>query len=165
MIDEIEVQSPVFLSCILAGAMFGLIFDFFRIVRRSVSRRELVTNICDALFWIFATLFFTGWIFSVNDGALRWYVFASTLIGAMLYFMLISRFFVGAGVFIVSVLKKIFIFILKIILMPVSFIVRKSRKAVFFVIAPLKKTGKASKRAKRRIGNYFKLVKMKIKKV
>ncbi len=165
MIDEISLQGSVFLMCLASGAVFGLIFDFFRIIRRAVNAKSGLTNWCDAVFWIISTMFFMGWVFSVNDGELRWYVFVSSIIGALLYFLLISRFFVKVGVLLLLCIKKLLLFVFKIVFVPIKLIAKKSKKAVFFVFSPVRKTARDIKNIHRMFRNKAKLMRIKIKKI
>lgn len=136
---DVARQGAVFAACLLLGVASGVVFDCFRIFRRGMQTGTALTNVCDALFWTTYALLFLWWMFRVNDGELRWYVFFSCLLGATVYFMLISRFFVRSGVF----LFKLLIFFVKkairVIAYPVKLLAVHTGRVAVFVFAPLKR--------------------------
>lgn len=131
-------QAAVFLMCIFSGAVSGAIFDVFRIIRRTSEKNAVMTNLCDALFWLFYSTFFISFIYRINDGELRWYVFAASALGMTLYFILFSRLFVPCGVFLLKVIIKILEAFVKIIFVPIRFLIKKTGTAAVVVLSPVK---------------------------
>lgn len=159
MTEASAEQTAVFLQCILCGIATGMIFDVFRIIRRTSEKNSLITNLCDALFWLFYSAFFISFIYKVNDGALRWYVFAASALGMTLYFLLVSRFFVPCGVFLLKTILKILKAVFKIILIPVRFIINKTGTAAVIVLSPAKGLIKKLRRLERRLSLRLHLMK------
>lgn len=146
---ETENDALIFLLFILCGFVCGIIFDLFKIIRKSFGKTEGFTNFCDALYWTFFTVFFLGTNFKLNDGNIRWFLFFAMGIGFLIYFLLLSKIFVFIGVFIINLVKKTVLIILRIILWPVLFIIRKMKKVAICVLAPLnvfRKKGTVMKR-------------------
>ena len=48
----INTQVYLFLIFIINGFIIGLLFDFFRILRKAIKTSDFITYIEDALFWI-----------------------------------------------------------------------------------------------------------------
>lgn len=141
--DEVVNQSSVFLSAVLLGVGLAIAFDVLRIFRKALSEKSRVlTNVCDAVFWSISTVSFLWWLFLVNDGALRFYELGACVLGAGGYFLVISRFFVHLGVFVVKGIGKILGAVFRILWCPVRFFLKKSRRIAVFVCAPLKKADK-----------------------
>ncbi len=128
----------VFALCLLSGGFTGALFDSFKIVR-NIFANTFLKNLCDGFFWIFYSVFFAWWIFRINDGELRWFVFAGIIMGAAIYFLLFSKIFVHLGTKIIMIAVKTAEFIVKITVKPVCFILRKSCGILIFAIKPFKK--------------------------
>lgn len=48
----INNQAYLFLIFTINGILIGLLFDFFRILRRSFNTKDIITYIQDIVFWI-----------------------------------------------------------------------------------------------------------------
>lgn len=53
----INNQANLFLIFTINGVIIGLLFDFFRILRRSFNTKDFVTYIEDILFWLLTRLY------------------------------------------------------------------------------------------------------------
>ena len=104
---SINQQLMSFVVSVLCGAMTGLFFDVFRCARKMIHMNDIVVNICDGLFFLVSGFFAFFTILSVNNGELRWYLFAGILCGGVLYFLLLSKWFMKAFVFLLKVLFKV----------------------------------------------------------
>lgn len=133
-------QAYIFLIFILNGLIIGILFDIFRIMRKSFKTSDFGTNLQDILFWIFTGLILLYSIFKFNNGELRAYIFLGVFLGALLYMLLFSKIFIKVNLFIVNIIKQVlkYIFIIpikyilkfvrKILLAPISFIFINIRK-------------------------------------
>ena len=133
-------QAYVFFIFILNGLIIGILFDIFRILRKSFKTSDFRTNLQDILFWIITGLILLYSIFKFNNGELRTYIFLGVFLGVVIYMLLFSRIFIKVNIFIVNILKTIFkyIFVIpvkyilkflrRIILAPISFIFINTRK-------------------------------------
>ena len=92
---------------ILSGAVIGILFDLFRILRKSFKTPDIITYIEDILFWILTGLFLLYIIFKYSFGQLRIYMFVSLIIGIVIYFLTISKYFIKLNVKIVKFLNII----------------------------------------------------------
>ncbi len=91
MLVSVSNQAYVFLNCILGGLLVGLMFDIFRLSRKYLSSKDIVTYIEDILFWVLvgAIVLFTA--FFSNNGEIRGYVLLGIFLGAVFYFLVFSR--------------------------------------------------------------------------
>ena len=100
----------------LTGISIGVLFDIFRILRRSFKTIDFITYIQDFLFWILTGVMLLYSIFSFNNGELRAYIFIGIIIGLILYMLIISKYFIKISVTIINILKKIIYTPIKLIL-------------------------------------------------
>ena len=67
------------LLCLIAftvtGIVIGVLFDVFRILRRSFKTADWLTTLQDILFWILAGFITLFSIFKFNNGEIRSYIF------------------------------------------------------------------------------------------
>ena len=91
----------------LLGVIISIIFDIFRILRKTFKTPDIITYIEDILFWIITGTITLMAIFLFNNGELRIYIFLGIAIGSILYMLFISRYFIKANVFIINLIKNI----------------------------------------------------------
>ena len=136
-------QAYLFLIFVLDGFIIGLLFDFFRILRKTFKTSDIITYIQDILFWILTGLIVLYSIFVFNNGEMRIYIFLGILIGIVLYILLFSKYVIKINVFIINKIKWFISIILKIIFMPFKFIfniLKKSLlKPISFIFINIKK--------------------------
>ena len=109
--NNIEQLYSFFIFTIL-GLLIGVIFDIFRILRKTFKTTDIVTYIEDILFWFLTGILTLAFIFKFNNGELRFYIFIGISIGSIIYMLFISNFFIKINVYILNIIKT---FIYKII--------------------------------------------------
>ena len=139
----INNQSYLFLIFIVDGIIIGILFDFFRILRKSFNSKDITTNIEDFIFWILTGILVLYTVFVFNNGEIRLYMFLAITLGIIMYMFLFSKHIIKINVFIISIakrfvskvfsiltipIKKIYILICKIFLKPVYFLFINTRK-------------------------------------
>ena len=97
----------------LIGIFIGLLFDVFRILRKSFRTPDIVTIIEDIIFWILVGGILLFSVFKFNNGELRSYIFIGLILGIIVYILTISRYIIKISVKILMTLKNIFSFPLK----------------------------------------------------
>ena len=136
-----ENQAYLFLIFILNGFLIGLLFDTFRILRKSFKTADFITYLEDICFWIMAGSIILYSIFKFNNGELRGYIFVGILCGVLIYMLMFSKIFIKANLVIIKFIKKIYYFA---IIIPVSFIYNFLKRIIFkpisFLIINLRKT-------------------------
>lgn len=123
-----ENQVFIFLIFILNGFLIGILFDIFRIFRKSFKTSDIFTNIQDILFWILVGLTLLYSIFKFNNGELRLYIFLGVLLGNFLYMLIFSNLFIKISVNIIEIIKKA---IKIIIIIPIKYVFTLFRKIFF----------------------------------
>ncbi len=118
----------VFLIFILNGVLIGILFDCFRILRRSFKTPDFITYIEDVLFGIITGLLLLYSIMKFNNGEIRVFLFLGVFIGLTLYLLIFSNIFMKTSIFIISIIKKIINFI---IIIPIKFLIKLFRKIIF----------------------------------
>ncbi len=102
----IQSQAYIFIMFILNGIIVGLLFDIFRIIRKTFKTSDFVTYIEDSIFWIMSGVFTLYFIFTFNSGEIRLYIFLGILLGIVLYILLISKYFVRVNTAILKIVLK-----------------------------------------------------------
>ena len=100
-------QGYIFVIFILNGFLIGILFDIFRILRKSFKTKDVVTYIEDILFWIITGVFLLYSVFKFNDGEIRLYMFIAILIGVLLYMLILSSYIVKINVKIITSVKNL----------------------------------------------------------
>lgn len=121
-------QADLFYIFILTGILLGVLFDVFRILRKSFKTSDLITYIEDVVFWILAgfLLFYT--VYKFNNGEIRSYVLLGIALGLTAYLIIFSKIFIKINVSIIVFVKNICIQIAKLMLYPLKLILNLLRK-------------------------------------
>ena len=131
---------------IFTGIIIGILFDIFRIIRRSFKTPDILTYIEDVIFWLLTGVILLFTIFKFNNGEIRIYLFIGLIIGLTIYLLTISRYFIKICVKILLVLKKIFYYpinlIVKYIIRPFSSVFSKITKTISNKIKKITKINK-----------------------
>lgn len=117
-------QAYLFLIFTLNGVFIGILFDIFRILRRSFNTPNFITYIEDTLFWIISAFVVLYSLFIFNNGQFRAYIFVGIFLGIAIYMLFFSKYVIKVSVNIISFIKNIIGTILKILLYPIKIIYR-----------------------------------------
>lgn len=142
MENNIITQTVLFIIFIFNGIFIGILFDFFRILRKSFKTSDIITYIQDVLFWILTGTSTLYLIFKFNNGEIRSYIFIGILLGITFYILLFSKFFININVKIIKFITKIVITIAQILLVPFMGILKIFRTFFDILTKILKKTYK-----------------------
>lgn len=135
-------QAYNFIIFILNGFAIGIIFDIFRILRRSFKTSDFITCIEDISFWILSGLLTIFSITIFNYGEIRFYIFIAIIIGVIIYMLTISKYFIKFNVTIITFLKNI-------ILKPITFIYTKIKNLLSNFVKSIDKTKENIKKYKK----------------
>ena len=124
-------QAYLFLIFTLNGFAIGLLFDFFRILRKSFKTSDTITYIEDILFWILSGLSVLYSIFMFNNGEIRIYMFLGIFIGISLYILLLSNYIIKINVYLISKLKIFLKYIFNILIIPIKLIFNIIKRLFF----------------------------------
>ena len=118
--------------------LLSIVFDVFRILRRSFKTSDIVTNIEDVIFGIITGIIILSSIFLFNNGELRLYIFIGIGVGIIFYMLFISKYFIKLNVAIINFIKKFIILITKPFIILLKFIKKLFFKPISFVIINIK---------------------------
>ena len=93
----IHEQMLIFLRAIPVGATIMLLYDLFRILRRTFPHRDAVVFFEDIVFFLLAGMITWQYLLKNCRGELRAFVFAAELIGAVLWFLIVGKWMLAAG--------------------------------------------------------------------
>jgi len=133
-------QIYAFAIFILNGFLIGLLFDIFRILRKTIKTPDLITYIEDVIFWILSGFILLYSIFRFNNGELRLFIFLGVFFGASIYMLIFSRILINFSITVINIIKKTLnILIIK----PIKFIIKILNKIIYkplhFIIVKLSK--------------------------
>lgn len=155
-------QAYLFLVFTINGIIIGLLFDIFRILRRSFKTSDIITYLQDILFWILTGLILLYSIFTFSNGEIRFYMLLGVFLGCLIYMLMFSKYFININVKVILVLKKVIGKILSIIIFPIKIIIKFIKKIFFkpinFVTINIKKF---KTNYQKKIKNVFKIQKKK----
>lgn len=133
-------QVYLFFIFIANGVLIGILFDFFRILRKSFKTSDILTYIEDFLFWILTGFSILYFMFVFNNGEIRLFMFLGIAVGITLYMLIFSSFLIKINVTIITFLKKVISKIIGIILIPFKFIKRLFFKPISFIFINIRKS-------------------------
>lgn len=125
-------ESAILLYAGAMGLEMGLMYDFFRILRRVWNCNFFVTACMDLGFWCFVAGRTFYVMHTYSNGTLRWFAVLGVLVIVFFYLKFFSRYVVMLGVFVFSrikvlldVIKKCLTKILKLPIIKIRKVFRK----------------------------------------
>lgn len=137
-------QAYLFLVFSLTGVAIGVLFDFFRILRRTIKTANIITYIEDVLFWILTGLLILYNIWYFNNGEIRIYMFLGIIMGVLIYMSTLSN-------ILIKIFSKILQIIIKAVELPIKTIIVLFRK-IFTAIYTI--STKITKKFTNKEGNF-----------
>ncbi len=131
----VQNQAYLFLIFSLTGVEIGILFDFFRILRRTIKTGNIVTYIQDILFWILTGILVLYNIWYFNNGEIRIYMFLGIIIGTLIYMSTLSNISV-------KLFTKILSMIIKALEIPFKTIITIFRKIITTILLLFTKNAK-----------------------
>ncbi|MBQ9744677.1 MAG: spore cortex biosynthesis protein YabQ [Clostridia bacterium] len=126
-------QLSVSYHSVILGFYLGIIYDIVRIIRcffgvryRCVIKRfdklwlkseekklnrvyeSLLMGITDILFFIIIACIMASFIYSVNSGNVRWYIYLFAFAGFLIYYLTLGKIIISLSSLIVRTVKKVF---------------------------------------------------------
>ena len=87
----------------ITGILIGIIFDIFRVIRKTFKTPDFITYIEDLIFWMITGVLLLFTIFKFNNGELRWFIFVGVSVGIAIYLLVFSKIFINIAVYIINV--------------------------------------------------------------
>ena len=86
----LQYETKLFLLSFLIGALFGAVYDFFRIVRIIKRHHKIVIFIEDFLFVLFCGFWYFVFSTDLARGQIRLFTFIGMIIGFIVYLMTVG---------------------------------------------------------------------------
>jgi spore cortex biosynthesis protein YabQ len=127
-------QVYIFLYAILGGAIAALFYDILRIKRRAIKTNVIIVSLEDIFYWLVAAMFLFITVYKSNSGEMRGYIFIGNIIGVILYESLLSEIIIKSSVMIINFIKRILLFIYKVLSYPFKLIYKIFKTPICFII-------------------------------
>lgn len=119
----VQNQAYLFLVFSMTGILIGFLFDFFRILRKSIKTSNILTYIEDVLFWILTGLLILYNIWYFNNGEIRIFMFLGIILGVLIYISTLSN-------IIVKLFSELLQKIIKLLKIPFNAIIMLFKKVI-----------------------------------
>ena len=149
MNNEIIYQTNIFILYFIIGIIITLIFDIFRILRKSFKTPNIITYIEDLVFVIITGYILSYVFFYINKGIVRFYMIIALIFGVLMYYITLSKYFIKINVIVINKIKNIIFKIINIIFSPFLFVYKILKTIMIQMIVKNKKINE-------RIVEYFK---------
>ena len=120
----VEDQALIFIVFTFTGILLGILFDFFRVFRRTFNTIDFITYLEDILYWILAGIIVLYNIWFFNNGEIRFFMIIGIIMGAIIYSLLFSCILIKIETMLLTKLKNIIMFFYKIIIIPIEKIIK-----------------------------------------
>ncbi|MBR4110090.1 MAG: spore cortex biosynthesis protein YabQ [Clostridia bacterium] len=117
-------QVYIFFTSVVIGAIMGVIFDFFRALRRKGNTKNILVYIQDIIFWLIIAIIIIVSSFIINNGELRGYMLLGYILGAIIYMLVFSKYIKLLFGIVFDFIEKIFGYLM----LPFEKIARKLEK-------------------------------------
>ena len=108
-------QTYLFIVFTIVGIIIGILFDIFRILRKSFKTKDIVTYIEDILFWILTGIIILFSMYKFSNGELRFFMIIGIIMGTLMYMITFSRYVIKISVFIIKIIKTIILYPVKVV--------------------------------------------------
>ena len=92
-------QAYIFMAFSIVGVTIGILFDIFRIIRKTIKTNDFFTYIEDVLFWILTGIIIIFSMYYFCDGELRFFMVIGIVLGTIIYLLTISRYVINISLF------------------------------------------------------------------
>lgn len=157
MILSMKTQVLLFLLTIGLGIVSGFLYDVFRIIRKVFKHPNFLTYIEDILYWILVTFLIFYIMLDKNYGEIRGFTIGGVLVGTIIYFLTISKFFINACMSIIHIIEKILYTTFKILFAPIKLILNILKVPYKMIKKIIKNISKKSKKTLQKSRNYAKI--------
>ena len=124
-------QAYLFFIFMLTGVLISILFDIFRVFRKTFKTPDIITYLEDILFWILTGSLTLFVVFKFNNGEIRFFLFLGMALGIILYLVTLSKYFIKLNVWIIITLKNILKKLITIILYPIKGLLKMLQKIFY----------------------------------
>lgn len=115
-------QCKTFCVFFVVGILIGIIFDFFRALRKKFKTNNIIIYIEDILFFIIIGALFLKSVLIFSFGEIRFYIFIAIIFGIITYVLTIEKICMLIFETILYSIKKIILFLITVLKIPIKFI-------------------------------------------
>jgi len=108
-------QTYLFIVFTIVGIIIGVLFDIFRILRKSFKTKDIVTYMEDILFWVLTGIIILFSMYKFSNGELRFFMIIGIIMGTLMYMITFSRYVIKISVFIIKIIKTIIVYPVKVV--------------------------------------------------
>lgn len=156
--QPVAEQVIIFIMLVLLGNLIGVLFDFYRVLRKAYSLRKRGTNLGDAIFWILVTIITYLFLLIYLWGEVRVYVFIAMVIGFLIYLRLFSVRMYHIIFKLHSILSKVIKYIINLLMIPLRILISVLLFPVRFVAYILILIWKSLKKMKNMVSAIIKKI-------
>ena len=121
---NVNQQTIVFLMCVLTGMVSGIVWDTLNISAKKLRFNKGAFFVQDIFIWGIILAFFFSVLYRINGAVLRWYVFLGAFLGVMLYIFTIRKTTINTAAFLINLVSRIIVKIIKVLLFPIRKMMR-----------------------------------------
>jgi spore cortex biosynthesis protein YabQ len=103
-----------FTVTLFIGLTAGFCYDYYRVLKATLGLRKIGTHLGDLFFWLITTVVVFVLLLLLNSGEMRFYVLVGLGLGALVYFIFLSRTVTRLLSFKFLAIKKLYGLLLKI---------------------------------------------------
>ncbi len=160
----VNTQTIIFLQALLMGAVFGVIYDLFRIFRIAVPLPAGAVVAEDVIYFVFCSFMSFFLTMTVNFGQVRFFILLGELLGFLLYYLTLGTLVMKCAQRLIACIRWIFRALWKLLLRPVVLLIRWIGRKVGRLFGKLEKNAKKAVQKHRKhlqtrrilLYNYFK---------
>ena len=115
-------QCKTFCVFFVVGILIGIIFDFFRALRKNLKTNNIIIYTEDILFFIIIGALFLKSVLIFSFGEIRFYIFIAIIFGIITYILTIEKICMLIFETILYSIKKIILILITILKIPIKFI-------------------------------------------
>ena len=125
MMNEIvNQQTLLFLKSIQIGVAFAVLYDTIRLLRKSMHHPNWMIQVEDTLYWVACTVLGFIALYMHNYANIRIYIFLGMILGAILYLLTLSAFFMRIAMSIIAFIKQVVEVIIRLIEIPIKCLIQ-----------------------------------------
>lgn len=143
-------QLSIFLSSLGVGFILGVLYDFLRGIRLSVSDSKVLVVVFDLLYSVLLAFITFIFILAVNKGEIRFYIISGEIIGLIFYYVSFGIAAIKITDKIVGILRKLYAFVFKLISAPFRLMKRLFSKLIGKIRFFSQKTSKKSEKMRKK---------------
>ncbi|MBR5809031.1 MAG: spore cortex biosynthesis protein YabQ [Clostridia bacterium] len=118
MVVSFKYELVTFLVSIVLAFLAGILYDFFRVLRKYTKR----TLLWDILLWVLVLFLTSSVWFFMQNGEVRWYMILGCFFAGLIYLLTLSKYVYFALCFLADKICRIFSIIFKFLLTPLAFL-------------------------------------------